>query len=168
MSDQDMQMETNDQLVLIAGLSAAGKSASLRNIRNQENWFYMNTEAGKKLPFRNKFQNFRIADPWEVVQGLDWAMDPENPNPPDGIIVDSLTFLLDMFETQYIVGRANSMKAWGDYNQFFKTLLQDRVIRFGKPVKTACRSAAPARGCSSSGWPLQSCTTGEPRHYPRG
>lgn len=46
MSDQDMQMETNDQLVLIAGLSAAGKSASLRNIRNQENWFYMNTEAG--------------------------------------------------------------------------------------------------------------------------
>ena len=46
MSDQNVQMETNDQLVLIAGLSAAGKSASLRNIRNQENWFYMNTEAG--------------------------------------------------------------------------------------------------------------------------
>lgn len=134
MSDQDMQMETNDQLVLIAGLSAAGKSASLRNIRNQENWFYMNTEAGKKLPFRNKFQNFRIADPWEVVQGFDWAMDPENPNQPEGIIVDSLTFLMDMFESQYIVGSANTMKAWGDYNQFFKTLLQDRVIRFGKPV----------------------------------
>ena len=61
-------------------------------------------------------------------------MDPENPNPPEGIIVDSLTFLMDMFESQYIVGSANTMKAWGDYNQFFKTLLQDRVIRFGKPV----------------------------------
>ena len=71
----------------------------------------MNTEAGKKLPFRNKFQSFRIADPWEVIQGFDWAMDPENPNQPEGIIVDSLTFLMDMFESQYIVGSANTMKA---------------------------------------------------------
>lgn len=137
MSDQDMQMETNDQLVLIAGLSAAGKSASLRNIRNQERWLYMNTEAGKKLPFRNKFQSARISDPWEVVQGFDWAIDdgPDGgANQVDGIIVDSLTFLMDMFESQYIIGSANTMKAWGDYNQFFKTLLQDRVIRFGKPV----------------------------------
>ena len=130
----NMDQDTNDLLVLIAGMSAAGKSASLRNIPNQENWFYMNTEAGKKLPFRNKFQNFRITDPWEVIQGFDWATDPENPNPPEGIIVDSLTFLMDMFESQYIVGSASTMAAWGAYNQFFKTLMQDRVIKFGKPV----------------------------------
>ena len=42
----NMDQDTNDLLVLIAGMSAAGKSASLRNIPNQENWFYMNTEAG--------------------------------------------------------------------------------------------------------------------------
>ena len=38
--------QTNDQLLLICGLSGTGKSASLRNIRNQEKWMYMNTEAG--------------------------------------------------------------------------------------------------------------------------
>ena len=39
--------EQNDQLILICGTSAAGKSASLRNIKNQERWLYMGTEAGK-------------------------------------------------------------------------------------------------------------------------
>ena len=126
--------QTNDQLLLICGLSGAGKSASLRNIRNQDKWMYMNTEAGKKLPFKNNFDSYRISDPWEVIQGFDWAMSPENENPPDGIIVDSLTFLMDMFESRYIYQSADTRKAWGDYNQFFKTLLQDRVIRFAKPV----------------------------------
>ena len=58
----------------------------------------------------------------------------------DIVISDAVKYIgaddkdLDLFESQYIVGSANTMKAWGDYNQFFKTLLQDRVIRFGKPV----------------------------------
>lgn len=38
--------DTNDQLILIGGLSGSGKSASLRNIKNQEKWYYVNTEAG--------------------------------------------------------------------------------------------------------------------------
>ena len=48
MSDNTDEMlnQTNDQLLLICGLSGTGKSASLRNIRNQEKWMYMNTEAG--------------------------------------------------------------------------------------------------------------------------
>ena len=58
--------EFNDQLVLICGISGTGKSASLRNITNQENWLYLNTEAGKRLPFRNKFRDggYRITDPY--------------------------------------------------------------------------------------------------------
>lgn len=132
--EEDTLVETNDQLILICGESGTGKSASLRNIRNQEKWYYMNTEAGKKLPFRNKFETYRISDPWDVIAGFDWAMNPENTDQPDGIIVDSLTFLMDMFESLYIYQSADSRKAWGDYNQFFKSLLQDRVIKFGKPV----------------------------------
>lgn len=131
--NQPIEMaETNDQLVLICGFSGTGKSASLRNIKNKSKWLYMNTEAGKKLPFKNDFQTARISDPYEVIQGFDYAI--ENPDDVDGIIVDSLTFLMDMFESQYIYQSADSRKAWGDYNQFFKSLLQDRVIRFNKPV----------------------------------
>lgn len=123
--------QTNDQLVLIGGVSASGKSASLRNIRNQENWFYLNSEAGKRLPFRNNFMTHRIEDPLQVREAFQYGT-----NNPEihGIIVDSLTFLMDMYETQYVINSSNTMKAWGDYAQFFKTLLQQDVVAFGKPV----------------------------------
>ena len=135
MSDSAIQTDgTNDQLILIAGISGTGKSAALRNLRNQEKWMYLNTEAGKKLPFRNKFQNFRISDPYQVLEAFDWAMLPENADGIEGIIIDSMTFLMDMFESMYVLNSPNTMKAWADYNQFFKSVMQDRVIRFGKPV----------------------------------
>lgn len=124
--------QINDQLVLIVGYSATGKSAALRNIRNQPNWLYLNTEAGKRLPFKNTFNAFRISDPWQVTEGFDYAM--SNSEKVDGIIVDSLTFLMDMFESMYVVGSANTMKAWGDYQQFFKTLMQEKVNLFAKPT----------------------------------
>lgn len=124
--------QVNDQLVLIGGESAAGKSASLRNIRNQERWMYLNTEAGKRLPFKNAFQTFRITDPWQVHEAFDHAI--ANPDQFDGIIIDTLTFLMDMMETQYVLGSANTQKAWGDFAQFFKVLMQEKVAAFGKPV----------------------------------
>jgi hypothetical protein len=123
--------EVNDQLVLVAGFSATGKSASLRNIRNQERWLYLNTEAGKRLPFRNKFDNKRIDDPYQVHEAFDYATAN---NAYDGIIIDSLTFLMDMFETQYVLPSTNTMQAWGQFAQFFKILMQEKVVRFGKPV----------------------------------
>lgn len=125
MSDQ------NDQLILISGESATGKSASLLNIRNQEKWFYLGCEAGKRLPFKNKFQNFRIEDPYQVHEALDFAKD--NPD-VEGIIIDTLDFLMDMFETQYVLASANTQKAWGDYAQFFKIMMQQKIVSFGKPV----------------------------------
>lgn len=122
----------NDQLVLIGGYSAAGKSASLRNIQNQERWMYLGTEAGKRLPFKNKFQSFRIIDPYQVYEAFDHAT--KNLKDYDGIIIDSATFLMDMFESMYVLPAANTMKAWGDFAQFFKVLMQDKVASFGKPV----------------------------------
>ena len=38
--------DTNDQLILVSGFSGSGKSAALRNIRNQEDWLYLNCESG--------------------------------------------------------------------------------------------------------------------------
>lgn len=121
----------NDQLVLVCGYSAGGKSASLRNIRNQKDWMYLNTEAGKRLPFRNDFQTFRISDPYQVHEGLDYAI-----SQPDvrGVIIDSLTFLMDMYETQYVLNSANTMKAWGEFSQFFKVMMQEKITVFGRPV----------------------------------
>ena len=123
--------ETNDQLVLIAGFSAAGKSASLRNLRNQERWLYLNTEAGKRLPFKAGFQQFRVTDPYQVYEAFDHGTGNQE---VEGVILDSLTFLLDMYETQYVLQATNTMKAWGDFAQYFKVLMQEKVTLFAKPV----------------------------------
>jgi hypothetical protein len=93
---------------------------------------YLNTEAGKRLPFQNTFKTFRIADPYEIHEGFDFATrQREN---WDGIIVDSVTFLMDMYETVYIMDQANTQKAWGQFAYFFKSMMQEKVVRWGKPT----------------------------------
>jgi len=124
--------EINDQLVLIVGYSGTGKSASLRNIRNQESWMYLNTEAGKKLPFQNTFKTFRISDPYQIYEGFDHAT--QNADKFGGIIIDSVTFLMDMYETMYVIDQPNTQKAWSNFAQYFKVLMQDKVVKFNRPT----------------------------------
>ena len=92
----------------------------------------MGTEAGKRLPFKNKFRSARVDDPMQVIQAFDYAI--EHKDEVEGIIIDSLTFLMEQFESKYVLTAPNTMKAWSDYQQFFKFLMQDKVIKFGKPV----------------------------------
>lgn len=134
MEDEIQSLEQNDQLILIGGYSGEGKSASLKDIKNQERWAYLNTEAGKRLPFKNKFQQFRIEDPYQVHEAFDHYTTGEGMGEVDGIIIDSLTFLMDMFETMYVLGSSDTMKGWSNYAQFFKKLMQGKVTAFGKPV----------------------------------
>ena len=135
MSEELIANDMNTQLILIAGFSSSGKSASLRNIRNQERWLYLNTEAGKRLPFRNKFNTYNIEDPYQIWEAFDVASPGgEMADDVDGIIIDSATFMMDMLESQYVLPSANTQKAWGDFAQFFKILLQQKVVKFGKPV----------------------------------
>jgi len=125
------QTQVNENLVLIVGASAAGKSASLRGLRNQEGVMYLNCEAGKKLPFANNFQSYTITDPYQVLEAFDHAETDSNIHT---IIIDTATFMMDMFESVHVLTSANTMQAWGAYNQFFKTLMQDKVARSTKNV----------------------------------
>ncbi len=124
-------MDFNNQLVLICGLSASGKSASLRNIRNQNGWLYANTESGKRLPFRNDFVTVNVSDPIEDMRYVFDSMKDDNAK---GLIIDSLTFLMDMYESQYVLTANNTMKAWSDYNQYFKNMMQLDIAPLNKPV----------------------------------
>ena len=55
---------SNEHLVLVCGTSGTGKSASLMNIDRPEGVIYLNTESGKQLPFKSKFKQFTITDPY--------------------------------------------------------------------------------------------------------
>lgn len=114
------------QLILISGESATGKSTSLMNIPKQERWAYLNTESGKSLPFKHNFKTAIVTDPYEVTATLDQiATAPQF----DGIIIDSLTFLLDMYESLYIIGAKDGRQAWQNFAQFYKNMMQQNVAK---------------------------------------
>lgn len=118
------EMNINDHLVLLSGASATGKSASLMELENQEGVMYLNCESGKKLPFKSKFQQYVITDPYQIEEAFDAAF-----NMPEihTIVVDSLTYLMDMFESMYVINSSNTMKGWSDFAQFFKRIMQEKV-----------------------------------------
>lgn len=124
----------NDQLVLIAGESATGKSASLESLArapNPDGVMYLNCESGKRLPFKNKFTNFTITDPYQVHEAFDHAKGNASYHT---IVVDTLTFLMDMMESQYVLTAPDTQKAWGQYAQFFKILMQEKVAASDKSI----------------------------------
>lgn len=121
----------NDHLVLIGGKSATGKSACLMNLKDPEGVVYLNCENNKKLPFKSKFKEFNITDPMTIYNGIE-SMEAN----PDchTIIIDSLTYLMDMYETKYVLTSSNTMKAWGDYAQYFKRLMSQYVAQSSKNI----------------------------------
>ena len=90
----------------------------------------MNT-TNKKLPFRSKFKEFGITDPLQVYQAFDEA---EQMDGVHTIVVDSLTYMMDMYESFHVLKSANTMKAWGDYAQFFKVLMSKYVAESTKNI----------------------------------
>lgn len=120
----------NRNLILIAGKSAAGKSASLRNLQNPTQVIYLNCEAGKELPFVSKFKKLTVTHPHQIYKAFEEAerLDVHT------VIVDSLTYMMDMYETMMVINATNTMKAWGDYAQFFKRLMHEFVARSSRNV----------------------------------
>lgn len=120
-------IETNDNLVLIAGMSTTGKSASLRNIKNPEGVMYLNCEH-KKLPFRSKFQEFTITDPLQVYEAFSHAEDLDDIHT---IVLDSTSFMMGMYEQMHIIdnpplnqsGKPDTLAGWGNYGTFFRRLM---------------------------------------------
>ena len=100
-------------------------------LQNQEGVMYLNCEAGKKLPFKAKFKQYTITDPLQINEAFEAAEKMEGIHT---IVVDSLTYLLDMYESVYVLNSANTMKAWGDFAQYFKTLMQQYVAKSTKNV----------------------------------
>ena len=50
------------------------------------------------------------------------------------IVVDTLTYLMDMYESIYVYNAANGQKAWSDFAQYYKALMQNYVAKSTKNV----------------------------------
>lgn len=110
----------NKNVVLIMGKPNTGKSTSLMKLTNQDRMVYLNADL-KELPFRSNFAaNAEIADAYDVHDYLDQI---ESEDSVDGGVLDTITFLMAMFERQYVKNSTNTQKAWGDYGDFYRTVI---------------------------------------------
>lgn len=125
------QGDVNDHMVLISGKSATGKSTSLMGMKDDPGIWYGNCESGKRLPFKAKFRQFTITDPLQIYELFDAA---EQKPEVHTIVIDTLTYLMDMYESVYVIGSADTQKAWGEFAQFFKKLMQHYVASSTKKV----------------------------------
>ena len=101
-------MSGNKNIVLIMGKPNTGKSTSLMRL-NQPRWAYLNTDL-KELPFAPKFAaNVEIADSMQIFEYVNQI---EGADGVDGAVLDTLTFLMSMYERQYVINAANTQKAW--------------------------------------------------------
>lgn len=114
----------NNNLVLLCGKSATGKSASLAMLDNPEGVMYLNCENNKKLPFKSKFKEYTITDPTDVPDAIESVEKDEKIHT---IVIDSLTYLMDMYESTKVLTSTNTMKAWGAYAQFMKNMMSQSV-----------------------------------------
>lgn len=120
-----------NHLLMCCGFPSAGKSTALMNLKNPEGVFYLGTESNKPLPFPDKFKKLTegLQNPNDVFQLFHQLEEmPEIHT----VVVDSINFLMDMFETMNIVGAKDSRAEWGNYQQFFKRIMQEYVSKSKK------------------------------------
>lgn len=112
----------NKNVVLIMGKPNTGKSASLRNLP-QESMVYLNADL-KETPFRDKFMaSMELANAKDV---LDFIGQIEGEESVTGAVLDTITFLMQMYERQYVApfaGTKTGQTAWGDYGNFYREFI---------------------------------------------
>ena len=132
--------ESNKLTILIEGNSGAGKTSSFANLPNQESVLFLNCE-GKELPYKHNFCHYQITDPYQVVSAMNKLLKDEPfKHPKTGemvqikaVVMDSFTFLMDMFEALYIRPAADTRAAWGEYGNYIRELMQNQVTKLHIP-----------------------------------
>jgi hypothetical protein len=113
----------NKNIVLVMGRPNTGKSTSLMKLKNQDRMAYLNCDL-KELPFKSRFRvNAEVADAYAV---LDFIDEIEAEPSVEGGVLDTITFLMSMFERQYVAplaGGKQGQAAWGEYANFYKNLV---------------------------------------------
>lgn len=117
-------MSQNKNLVMVMGKPNTGKSASLRNM-HQESMVYLNADL-KETPFRDKFMmSVEIADAKDAIE---FIRQIEGEESASGAVLDTITFLMQMYERQYVApfaGTKTGQSAWGDYGNYYRELIHE-------------------------------------------
>lgn len=110
----------NPYIVLVVGKSGSGKSSSLEQLDNPNKVLYLNCENGRPLPFKSGFKEVTITHPDQVLTYIEKTNQSDK---FDTVVIDSITYLMDMYETKVILTSSDTRSAWGNYAQYFKKIM---------------------------------------------
>lgn len=112
-------MNQNKHIVMVMGKPNTGKTTALRTLP-QNQWAYLNTDL-KEAPFKNNFAaSIEIANAPDV---LDYVDQIEGEATVVGGVLDTLTFLMSMYERQLVITAKDTQKAWGNYGNFYRDFI---------------------------------------------
>ncbi|MGB1226453.1 MAG: AAA family ATPase [Poseidonibacter sp.] len=109
----------NNHIVMSIGKPVTGKTSSLRKLP-PERTAYINFD-NKPLPFPVPFyKDIRMKNIDHLLGGIDTL---ENDDNVEYIVLDTISFMMEMYENQKVVTAVNTQQAWGEYAQFYITFL---------------------------------------------
>lgn len=113
-----------DKTMLVVGDSGFGKTTALRTLPLGET-IYINVDK-KTIPFNSSalYKHVKLESTGQLINGLIAA--EEDPQ-AKYIVIDTLTFLGDLFFTEQIENSANKMEGWGKYKSYI-----NQIIDMGK------------------------------------
>lgn len=116
-------MTNNKLTILVVGPPNSGKSTSLRNLKNRSSWVYLNTD-NKDLPIAgaNAFlKNVTVDNPLNMLSYI-----PQLSESPkvEGVVLDTITYLMNQYERKLVATAKDTQKAWGSYATFYGNLME--------------------------------------------
>lgn len=109
----------NKNIVLVLGTPTSGKTTSLMKMPNQNKKVYFNTDL-KELTFPSKFEEVSVTNPLDM---LTFIAQVEQEDSMDTAVLDTVSFLMSMYEQQIVNTSSNTMQAWGNYAKFYKDII---------------------------------------------
>lgn len=116
--------------ILLAGLTATGKTTSLHNLAlnhpNPKEVAYICCEAGKTPIWANRFTTTSdsVTHPDQVIEFFQTV--EQMPN-IEYCVLDGFNFLMKMFITEVIDNMTNTQAGWGEYGKFIQRFMQQIV-----------------------------------------
>ncbi len=109
-----------DKTLLIVGDTGTGKTTSMEDLPLKHT-IYINVD-GKMLPFRAKslYKHVNLESTEQLINGMIAAEDDPQ---VEFVVVDTLTFLGDMFYTEHIEHASNGMAGWAAYKSYINKVL---------------------------------------------